>query len=86
MNGLQDIHVKEEEKYTLDGPNKFTLMKHKRREHMNDAITIITVLWLYKCTDLQNGWGVMGGCEDHGSFKLQTSQARSYFSCEGNSL
>jgi len=29
------------EKYTLDGANTFTLMKHKLKGHMHDAIMII---------------------------------------------
>jgi len=31
------------EKYTLDGANAFTLMKHKHKGHMNDTIIIIVL-------------------------------------------
>jgi len=33
MNELNDAYVKVAEKYTLDGTNTFTLMKHKHKGH-----------------------------------------------------
>jgi len=36
MNELEDIYVKVVEKYSLDGANTFTLMKHKHKGHMHE--------------------------------------------------
>ena len=33
MNELEDMYVEVVEKHTLDGANKFTLMKHKHKGH-----------------------------------------------------
>jgi len=36
MNEPEDIYVAAVERYTLDGVNTFTLMKHKHEAHTND--------------------------------------------------
>jgi len=74
--------------YTAHGAKTFTLMKHKSIRHMHE--------WRYRdyynvvgnCDDFQvyrfkkcmREWEA---AKDQGSFRLQTSQGRSYFNIKG---
>jgi len=56
MYELEDIYVEVVKKYTLDGANTFTLMKHKHKGHTHDwrhhYFHNVVLRWLSKCTDL----------------------------------
>jgi len=76
MNERKDTYVEVVEKYTRDGANSFTLMKHKHKRHTNEwrhhDQHKVVLRWLSKYSDLKNAWGEWEAAKDQGSFRLQT--------------
>jgi len=84
MNELEDTKVEVVEKYTHDGINTFTLMKHKHQGHTHEWRHYdynVVLRWLLSAPIYKMHEGV-GGCEapPTQSFRLQTSQGTRCFS------